>query len=389
MRNLIEKFYSYSPAKRLVAIISFLVFISVVSAVYSFMNLVGAVKQLNDAEWSKSTGFENLPAQKQLMYLDESTRAAFASWKTVSGFAGKLLKEPAGNKSFALAASVSEHDQEIVAAIKAFNGLDWKYLVIFASPQLDPLDCSLAESYKKIRKTAKFLAAFHARFKEQFPAENSAFIFEASIKLARMTDLSSPFLIGKMIAAAIDGIALKSLVPMVRAGLISEFEVADCLVALTNSLAIDRSMAASMEDEFVYFKYFYGALYRKAPVAMWLLDVIYGDPVLKYKQLKQQMFETGSYDEDLRVFTHHLVLLIALPNFRKAYIACQERLAQKVMLASKLALLLGKSVSLTDPWSGQPIKSVQKDGETVFYSVGPDRVDGRLTGDDISLPAVE
>lgn len=386
MRSLMEKFYAKSPGKRVFTIVAWLLVISLASTVYSFYNLATQLKAFNEASSFKETGFENIPASKGYALIDEPLKNALAGWKALAGFSETVMIKSYGAQPNRLDEKVAEHDQEIITALKNFGTLDWKYLLIFASPQLDPLSDELAESFRKVRSVSRFIALYHRRYKQLYPEENSSFIFAAQVKLARLNDLTSPFLIGKMITVAVDGIGLRQLTGLHNDGLLSDAESIDSIELLQSSLAVDKPMKTAMEDEFIFFKHAYGQFFARAPLAMWILEKYYGDPFEQYQKLSRAMFDNPEFRLDMNLVSHNPVLMIAFPNFRKANIVAREKACQKSIMQAALAHRLGKPCNAIDPWSGQLLKSMKKDDSTAFYSVGPNKVDDNGGGDDILLP---
>ncbi|EKD83952.1 MAG: hypothetical protein ACD_39C00339G0002 [uncultured bacterium] len=386
MRSLIERFYSGSPLKRILTVVVLLLLVSAVSTIYSFYNLASQLKVFNESGSYTVIGFENIPEQRGYTTVDEPLKNALAGWKTLSELSQKLLVEPDNGKPRSLADEVASHDQEIIQAVRKFGSLDLQYFLLFASPQLDPLDTRLAENYKKIRSVARFIAVYHRRFNELYPDENSSFIFAAQVRLARLNDLTSPFLIGKMITIAIDGIALRGLAGLLNDGLLSDAEAAECIESLNSSLILDKPMRVAMEDEFIFFKHAYGRLYSRAPLAMWILETYYGEPFEQYQKMTRETFANPDFRVELNFATTNPLLVIVFPNFRKANSQAQEKAAQKSIMLATLAHRLGREFSSFDPLSGQPLKSVQQGDKLVFYSVGPNKVDDSATGDDILLP---
>ncbi|HMM59181.1 MAG TPA: hypothetical protein PKC25_03520 [Candidatus Rifleibacterium sp.] len=57
-------------------------------------------------------------------------------------------------------------------------------------------------------------------------------------------------------------------------------------------------------------------------------------------------------------------------------------------MTATLAARLGKEPGIVDPFSGQALKTMQKENKTVFYSAGPNKLDENGAGDDILLPAM-
>lgn len=386
MRSLIQRFYAGSPLKRVLVVVAILLFISAVSTIYSFYNLAGQLKAFRDSGPYSVIGFENIPDRRGYAYLDEPVKEALAGWKTLAEVAQKFLLEKRGGKPAHLADGVADRDKEIIAAVRSFGSLDWKYLLLFASPQLDPLDTKFAESFREIRQVARFTAVYHRRFKELYPEEDSSFIFAAQVKLARLNDLTSPFLIGKMITVAIDGVALKGLAGLSHDGMLSDAEAKECIELLKSSMVLDKPMRTAMEDEFIFFKHLYGHIYSQAPLAMWILETYYGDPSEQYKKTNREMFDNPDFKLEMNFSSTNPILAIAFPNFRKANMQAKEKAAQKMVMQATLAYRHGVEFSAIDPWSGQALKSTSLGDKKVFYSVGPDQVDNNASGDDILLP---
>jgi len=387
MRSLIEKFYAQSPLRRFLTVVALLLLVSTASTIYSFYNLASHLKAFNDAGSFKETGFENIPASRGHVIVDDPLKDALAAWRALAGFSETVMIKADGGQLNRLAENVAEHDQEIITALKNFGTLDWKYLLIFASPQLDPLSVYLVESFRTVRAVSRFIALYHRRYKQLYPEENSAFIFAAQVKLARLNDLTSPFLIGKMITVAIDGIAMRQLAGLHNDSLLSDAEAASCIESLQSSLALDKPMKTAMEDEFIFFKHAYGRLFSRTPLAMWILERYYGEPFDQYQKLSREMFDNPEFRLDMDLVSHNPVLMIAFPNFRKANMQAKEKASQKSIMIATLAARHGLAVETVDIWSGQPLKSMQKDNSTIFYSVGPNKTDDSASGDDILLPA--
>ncbi len=385
MRSLIEKFYAQSPLRRFLAVVALLLLVSAVSTIYSFYNLVANLKVYENSTF-KEIGLENIPAARGYAFVDEPLKNALAGWKKLAELSEIAMIQASGGQPNRLVEKVAEYDQEIITALKNLGTLDWKYLLIFASPQLDPLSDEMAESFKRIRSVARFIALYHRRFKQLYPEENSSFILAAQVRLARLTDLTSPFLIGKMITVAIDGIAMRQLTGLYNEGLLSDAEAIDCIEILSSSLVVDKPMKTAMEDEFIFFKHAYGRLFSRAPLAMWILESYYGEPFDQYQKLSRETFDNPEFKFDMDLISHNPVLMIAFPNFRKANMQAREKACQKSVMLATLGHRLGQPFSAVDPWTGQQLKSMQKDNTTVFYSVGPNKTDDNASGDDILLP---
>ncbi len=386
MRSLIEKFYSGSPKQRLITVITWLVIISAASTAYSFINLFSQVRVLNEGVAPQSIGFENLPARMGYHQPDETLIRGLEAWKTLAGFAKNLVVEEKGSLARRLTDQIAQHDQEAVAAIRDFNNIDWKHLIIFAGSQIDPLSSSLVESFAKVRAVARFMGLYLRRFKGLHPEEDSSFILAANLKLARLNDLTSPFLIGKMITMAVDGIAMKSLIPLVLEKRINSTEASELIGSLKWSLSVDKPMRAALDCEFFFFRYAYGRLYSNAPLALWILEKIYGNPFDLYQKLSDEMLVNAGLNLDERLNSSHPILSLAFPNFRKAVDVSREKAVHKTILMKMLSDMLGQQMQAVDPVSGTPLKSVQLNGSTVYYSVGRDGQDNQGEGDDIKLP---
>ncbi len=389
MRSLIDKFYAGNPMQRIVTVVTWLLIISAAMATYSFISLASHLKLFEESNSFKATGIENIPASRGYTVVDAPLKEALEAWKTLASCTATIMIESSMGKPTRLGDKVAGHDPEIVKALRSFGTLDWKYLLVFASPQTDPLTNELAENFRKIRKVSRFIALYHRRFKELYPEENSSFIFAAQVKLARINDLTSPFLIGKMITIAIDGISLKQLTNLLNRGLISDAEAGNYIELLKNSIALDKPIKIAMDDEFIFFKHAYGRFYSRAPLAMWIIDKFYGDPFEQYQKTSREVLENPDYKLELDFPSHNPFLAIAFPNFRKANTVAKERAIQKAIMLATLADRLGRESDVLDLFSGQAFKSLQKENKTVFYSIGPNKNDENGTGDDILLPEIK
>lgn len=392
MRSLIEKFYAGSPMRRIITVVICLLIISTAMTAYSFITLAFNLSGMRamdvpNAPYQK-TGFENIPANHGYKVIDAPLQNALEAWKALASFTEALIIESSVDKTIRLGGRVAEHDTEIVKALRTFGALDWKYLLVFAIPQIDPLTFRLAENLRKIRDVSRFIALYHRRFKELFPEENSSFIFAAQVKMARINDLTNPFLIGKMITIAMDGISMKQLTNLLNRDLISDAEADDYMELLKDSIALDKSIKITMENEFTTFKHIYSRFYRLTPLAIWILEKLYGDPFEQYEKINREMLDNPDYELELEFPSHHPLLVLAFPNFRRANVLAKERAAQKSVMAATLAARLGKESGMIDTFSGQALKTMQKENKTVFYSTGPNRLDENGTGDDILLPEI-
>jgi len=386
MRSLIARFYSGSPVTRIITVVTWLVIIATAATVYSFLNLSSQISGIENSKTNINVGFENLPEFRNYRFLDDDLKAAFKSWKYLADKAEALLLEAKGKEPRRLSEKIEGLDAEIISNIRSLNNIDWKYLVLFATPQVDPLGDELMESFRRIRMLARFLSLFQQRFKEKQPENDSSFIFETIARIARMNDLNSPFLIGKMITVAVDGIALRNLAIMLRENKATSEEMEKYLEVLQLMLSLDKPFKTAMDDEFIFFRHAYGQVYAKAPLAMWILELIHGSPFEQYKKLSRQMMENPEVKIELNYISHNPLLVIAFPNFRKGNYQWLEKTAHKSMLIATLAEKLGKKVAAVDPYDMQAVKSIQKEGQTVFYCVGPDKVDNQGSGDDVLLP---
>ncbi len=389
MRSLIEKFYAGSPMRRIITVVTWLLIISAAMAIYSFITLGSHLNGLNESNAPyKTTGIENIPASRGYTFVDAPLKEALDGWKALAGFSETIMIKSAGIQPNRLGDKVAEHDQEIIGAIRSLGSLNWKYLLVFANPQIDPLPNELAENFKTLRNVARLIALYHRRFKQLYPEENSSFIFAAQVKLARINDLISPFLIGKMITIAMDGISMKQLTNLLNRDLISDAEAGDYIELLKDSIAFDKPMKTAMEYEFIFFKHVYGRFYARAPLAMWILEKFYGDPFAQYEKINREMFDNPDYKLELDFVSHNPLLVLAFPNFRRANTLAKERAAQKSIMTATLAARLGKEPGIVDPFSGQALKTMQTENKTVFYSAGPNKLDENGAGDDILVPAL-
>jgi len=352
---------------------------------YSFYGLFHVVKPYFFETGSNQKpfvckGFSRLLEDTNQQFVDADTKAAIGSWLELVGYSEKYLGGIVTN--YQIQGLAAEDEQKVIDSIKTFNRLDWKMMVLFASPQMDPFGNDLPERFSTIRSVARFLAAYQKHFKDRLPEEDSSFIFGSMLKIARMTDLTSPFLIGKMISIAVDGIAMRSVNGLIASSSLLPQEASACYADLKMSLAQDRPMQCALNSEFMFFKHAYARFYISAPLALWLLEKIYGDPEKEYEQLTRRVFEAVDPAPVFKAIRHPLVML-SFPNFRLAWKKYERRLAEKSIVLSELSQIAGELQISIDPYNGELLKTLQKDGKTVFYSVGPDKIDAQLNGDDV------
>ena len=403
MRRLIEKFYTLSRIKRTLLVMFGIFMISLTVTAYSFYNMAGAVKELME-DGGKNLKYmttEQIKNRIKGPFLPDHVLTAIDAFEYLSLQAEKI--ESKENKTHEFVFNFSElsekQEAELVDNIKAFNRLQWEELKLFAVGQVDPFIDSEPETvnFAKVRRVSRLMTAFLNHYKTKSPKKNATFIFSSIIKLARMIEDMSPYLIGKMIALSVDGIAVypfrrcygaaKDLLPKASVfddSLITADEAAEMKRELLTSLKLEAPFERSLENEYVFFRHFSAKIYEKAPLAAYLLVKIFGNPDLEYRQIINNPGDKELLMKKLMGWKHPL-LLIAVPNFTRAFEIYNERLALKATLAAELAFVAGEEPKVRDPFGEGFIKSIAIDGKTRFYSVGPDGKDDKMKNDDISL----
>ncbi|MFZ5953233.1 MAG: hypothetical protein ACOYXC_21190 [Candidatus Rifleibacteriota bacterium] len=405
MRKLIEKFYSLSPAKRLIISIAAIMLIAVSATAYSFYNLTVAIKQImnSDLESFKTNSLADALKKADNQFLPEHIPQAVEAFNDLSKLYNELLKKEPGSvdPQFSFESLSEEQEKKVVDTIKTFDRLSWEELMVFYQPQIDPTDFREPAllDFKKVRDVARFCSSFGEFYRLKSPENDIVFVYSALFKLGRLTEVISPYLIGKMIAIAVDGIAVrpfkrftdlnsrdnhKPRTSLLDVAPLSKEEAKALFECVMISLKLEATFSRSLNSEYVFFKFFRARIYEKAPLAAWLLDQIFGDPENEYRRIVESPGDSKILLKTLHSWSHPM-LLIAVPNFVRAYEVYLEKLAQKAALAAELAEIAGLQVEISDPYSRQPLKWIEDAGRKKFYSVGPNLNDDGLRDDDKGL----
>lgn len=406
MRKLIERFYKLSPVKRAIVVMLGLFIFSLAVTVYSFYNMASAVRMLmnnNDQPFSYMK-LEQIKDRVKGPFIPERVLRAIDALDYLQNLGEKLQAKPKKTTDPDVDFSTVNQQElnELRQKIEEFNGLKWEELSLFATGQIDPFSTSPESiNLRKIRYAARLMSSYLEYLKKQNSEENSAFVFSAMLKLASLTEISSPYLIGKMVSIAVGNVAIRPFARSIRGNgdidlpkesvldlaLISSTEAAELHSILMTSLKLEIPFQNSLESEYVFFKHFSAKIYEKAPLAAYLLTTIFGNPDREYRQIINHPNDKELLMKTLNGWKHP-ALLIAVPNFTRAYEVYSERRAKRAVLAAELAHLAGISENVLDPFSPQAansILSVEKDGKIRFYSVGKNGIDDKMSNDDISL----
>lgn len=390
MRKLIEKFYSYSPFKRVIVLILIIMSISIAVTSYSFYNLIQALNPVlatnNNEKTMHYETLQSLLDKASNPFLTDEIKNAVKAWPSLVKFSDDYVEnfEPDGF----IATHSEEIETQIIQAIKDFNGLAWHDLMIFSSTQLDPLAENWSISLRSIRNVSRLIARYQIFYKRKYPQENCSFFTSSILKVGRLTEVTWPFLIGKMVGIAVDGMAIKPFKEFLEAQEITQEEAKQIQKELQTSLCIETSFQKSLANEFSFFKDAKGKFFAKAPLALWILDFIYGDPDPQYEKL-MTIVHTPEKLENFFKENRHPLLQIFVPNYRKAREQCFIKLALKSILLTELSQISGELKISIDPFTNEKLKAIDVDGKKQFYSVGPNLKDEMMQGDDVKLEVVK
>ena len=403
MRKLIERFYKLSLVKRMIILILAIFLISVATVLYSFYNLTSAVKKLmgNNSEPFKPMQLSQLNERVKGKFVPDHVTTAIDSLDSIQDLSNKikLTKKKATDPDFDFSKLNQQQMIELRQDVEAFNRLKWEELFLFATSQVDPF-ASEAEmiNLRKVNNASKLMRDYLVHFNRVKPEESSQFIFSAILKLARFTEITSPYLIGKMIALAVNNNAVKPfnryaegngdvILPkdsILDKNLIKPAEASELKSLLLTSLKMEVPFRRFLESEYSFFKHFSAKIYEKAPLAANILFIIFGNPNDEYRKIIDHPADKELLKKTLHGWKHP-ALIVAVPNFTKAFQIFNQRQAQRAVLAAELADLAGETQSIPDPFSESNIRSLEVDGKLKFYSVGPNGLDDKMSKDDISL----
>ncbi len=406
MRRLIERFYKLSPVKRAIVVMLGLFIFSLAVTVYSFYNMANAVRMLmnnNDQPMVyMKTG--QLKERVKGPFVPERVLQAIDALDYLQNQGEKLQAksknstDPYVDFSKVEQATINEINQKILE----FDALKWEELNLFSTHQIDPFTQSPELiNLRKVRNAARLMSSYMEFFKKQNPQKSSGFILSANLKLASFTEITNPYLIGKMVAIAVANVAVEPFARCVKGAgdlnlpkesildlnLISAVEAAELHEIIMTSLKLEIPFRHFLESEYVFFKHFSAKIYEKAPLAAYLLTLIFGNPDGEYRKVINHPNDKELLMKTLHGWKHP-VLLIAVPNFTRAYEVFSERQAKRAVLAAELADIAGISEKVSDPLAPEAansILSLEEDGKIRFYSVGKNGIDDKMSNDDISL----
>lgn len=378
--------------------------ISMAMTAYSFYNLANAVRFImgDDGKPIDYMKTEQLKERVLGQFVPDHVRVAVDALVYLQNLGEKL--QTVKIKTTDPDADFSKLNQQEIAQLRekiiAFNNLQWEELSLFAASQIDPFSREPEMvSLRKIRYAARLMSAYLDHFKRENPEENSTFIFSAILKLASFTETTNPYLIGKMVAIAINGTALKPFSRSLKGNgdiidlpkesildlnLISPQEADELHQALMTSLKLEVPFKRFLESEYAFFKHFSAKIYEKAPLAAFILNTIFGNPDNEYREIINHPEDKELLMKTLQGWKHP-ALVIAVPNFTRACEVFHERRAKRAVLAAELAHIAAKADKVPDPFAQGSVLSLESEGKLKFYSVGLNGIDDKMQGDDISL----
>lgn len=336
MRKFLEKFYSLSPLKRFILLFSILLTLSLIVTSYSFYNLWNLYQYGIPMPEIKicERGFSSfLKRNSNYEYINKKSRDAIASFDKLFELANKHMRD--SSSDYKIIELSGSHEAEVVSAIRSFNNFDWKYMALFANYRIDPFRDDFVESYRTIRSVARFLTAFYIYSTEKYPDEENAYIVESVFKLSRLNDLTSPFLIGKMISIAIEMSVLDAINEKVDQELINTYEARRYHGLINKSIALDSLMKTTMNNELVVARLGYFEFSKRVPLAMWLLEKIYGNPIKQYSEIVNNYQVDNNHE--LSTKRYHPFITVFFPNYTSALERYEQNRDKKNKLLKRLS----------------------------------------------------
>jgi len=201
---------------------------------------------------------------------------------------------------------------------------------------------------------------------------------------------SHPSLISRLVGAVGMSVEDRMLHALLERNAIFPQEAGNVLDLLEKTDRFRPTFRETMFAESRFVERAYFRLAAAAPVGSWILDAIYGDPLVQVRQLasRSEMLELSEQHDRMRDFglsapRTHLLVLLMFPNVVKARDRLKEKQALHAIVLARLASRAGITRVITDPYGAESLRSVVKDGRTVCYSVGPNGKDDGMTGDDV------
>ncbi len=394
MSRLTEKFFSLSPFKRVLIVILALLLISTLATSYSFYNLVKANQEFFKSDLKMNKKFDLTEKLREVgnQYTSEKDLDALSQWHSLASFSSTLLKvnsdKSSNEQTYYIASHSEKIENEVLGAIEQFDNFEWKTLILFSYYQTDITNLNYPTiNFREVRRVSRFLSIYQEYLLEQNNNFDVSRITSVAQKITRISEVITPFLIGKMVSVSIDNFQANSLNKLINNSKLDSSDAKKILQNLTEGYSCATSFYQTLENEFSFFKTARGRAYIAAPLAFFVLDIAFGNPELEYLKILNAV-KNNSSESEISKFQQeikHPLMMIFFPNLRLAKEKFLENQVLKAIICSRLSFLANSNKVFKDPYSNLPLKMMLVDGKTSFYSVGPDLKDDKAEGDDISF----
>ncbi len=379
MWNPVNAFLGLSPFKRVVLVILLMLVISVGTTAYGIHAYITALghdmKQALPSPNEVTINSSNPASARISEFLAdcrELDTLATESWQLLSGSASAGISLERLRRLETLLSRIS---RQSVESLLMFNRFDWP-----------------GDSFPNLRfyrDRVRFIASYSLVMKEANPGFDLVRPLQALQRQHLMVE-SRPCLITRMVGVAGMGTEDRALRRLLEKELIPVDEAQRLLELLEQTDRLRPTFRETMFAETLLMERSYYRLAAKAPLGTWILDSIYGDPLVQFRDLASRSETLGlaEMNDRMRDFglyepRTHLLVLISFPNVIKAREKILEKEALHAIILSHLAARAGVQRAVRDPFTETPLRSNGMNGRTVFYSVGPNGNDDGMTGDDV------
>lgn len=385
MKKLIDKFYSFSALKRLIILVVVTIVISASIVLYSGYNLSCAIRNIQTPSRfeKKLTLYELAEINKESnVLIKKDVEIALKEfdrfdiyYKKYFNIADSKIKESSINET---------QINKIISSINIVSTLKLQDSLIFANKFTD-IFSPIWHNFSATRRKIEFLSAF-AKFMK---TRNSNFDVSSIISIievnSRIAESVAPYLLGKMISIGIEKVNLKLIYSLLKKDSITSVEATNILNILTDSYSCQMSFRQTLENEYVFFKQGRAYFYKKAPLACWALDTIFGDPDIRYKEMISNKLSSEEWLKKMNS-EKHILLLLFIPNFRLAQEIYSQNMAYQSIICSKIADIAGITQTFIDPYTKAKVLSATNEtGKQFYYCAGPNKIDDKGKGDDIVI----
>jgi hypothetical protein len=190
---------------------------------------------------------------------------------------------------------------------------------------------------RDIREITEYLIHY-LNFKKNQEDNYSSIPIVRSISNALLfMELNDRILIQKIISLSIQGQLVKSLHNLYKEQKITPEEAASLANCLNKLLDDSMSIEDTMRAEFELCKDAILQYYRKIPISLWLINLVYGDPISQYQELVDNNFKDDP--KEFKAKHPHMLLQIAIPEFLRAQYKMAQDIAKYHILFKELSTL--------------------------------------------------